>query len=60
MVTKSASRNEDKMDSKTNNDIQNTTQKTKYRGRQTPLNPGINSGATEDFAVRMNLPFFLM
>ena len=34
----------------TNNDIQNTTEKTKGRATQTPLIPGVNSGAPEGSA----------
>jgi hypothetical protein len=32
-------------DKRTNNDLQNTTQKTKDRATRTPLKSGINSGA---------------
>jgi hypothetical protein len=32
-----------KKDKWTNNDLQNTTQKTKYRGTRTPLTQGVNS-----------------
>jgi len=31
------------MDKKTNNDLQNTTQKTKYRAMRNPLKPWVNS-----------------
>jgi len=34
-------------DERTNNDFQNTTQKTKDRVTQTPLITGVNSGAPE-------------
>jgi len=36
---------------RTNNYLQNTTQKTKDRATRTPLNPGKNSGAPEGIAV---------
>ena len=36
-----------KMGEKDNNDLQNTTQKTKDRATQTPLKIGMNSGAPE-------------
>jgi hypothetical protein len=34
-------------DKRTNNDLQNITQKTKDRATRTPLKPGENSGAPE-------------
>ena len=34
---------------RTNNDIQNITNKTKDRVTRTPLKPGVNSGAPEGF-----------
>jgi hypothetical protein len=36
---------------RTNNDLQNTTQKTKDRVSRTPLKPVLNSGAPERYAV---------
>lgn len=36
---------------RTNNDLQNTTQKTKDRATQTPLKSGVNSGTAEENAV---------
>ena len=38
-------------DKRTNNDLQNITQKTKDRATRTPLKPGVNSGAPEEVAV---------
>jgi hypothetical protein len=35
-----------KTEKRTNNDLQNITQKTKDRVTRTPLKPGVNSGAT--------------
>ena len=35
------------MDNKTNNDLQNITQKTEDRTTRTPLKPDVNSGASE-------------
>jgi len=32
----------------TNNDLQKTTQKTKYRASRAPLKPGMNSGTTDE------------
>jgi hypothetical protein len=40
-----------KKDERTNNDLQNITQKTKDRVTQTPLKHGVNSGAPEGLAV---------
>jgi len=40
-----------KKDKRTNNDLQNTTQKTKDRATRTPLKPGMNSGAPEGLTV---------
>ena len=34
---------QNKKDKRTNNDLQNTTQKTKDRATRTPLKPGVNS-----------------
>jgi hypothetical protein len=34
-----------KRDKRTNSDLQNNTQKTKYRTRRIPLKTGVNSGA---------------
>jgi len=39
--------NQKMKDERTNNDFQNTTQKTKDRVTQTPLITGVNSGAPE-------------
>ena len=39
------------MDDMTNNDIQNTTQKTKDRASWTPLKGGVNSCAPEEWTV---------
>jgi len=36
---------------RTNNDLQNITQKTKYRAARTLQKPGANSGALEGLAV---------
>jgi formylmethanofuran dehydrogenase subunit E len=36
-----------KKEKRTNNDLQSTTQKTKYRASRTPLQPGVISGAPE-------------
>ena len=36
---------------RTNNNLQNTTQKTKYRSTQTPLKPGVNSGALDEIQI---------
>ena len=36
-----------KTDNRTNNYLQNTTQKTKVRATRTPLKPGVNSCAQE-------------
>ena len=36
---------------RTNNDLQNTTQKTKDRATKTPLKFGVNSGTAEENAV---------
>jgi hypothetical protein len=36
-----------KKDKMTNEDLQNTTQKTKNRATRTPKKPGVNSGAPE-------------
>ena len=36
-----------KKDKRTNNDLQNTAQKTKDRATRTPLKPGVNSHAPE-------------
>jgi len=33
---------------RTNNDLQNTTQKTKDQATRTPLNTGVNSDASEE------------
>ena len=37
-------RTDNTMTIRINNDLQNATQKTKYRATQTPLKPGVNSG----------------
>jgi hypothetical protein len=39
------------MAKRTNNDLQSTTQEKRYRATQTPLNSGINSGATPGSAA---------
>jgi len=36
---------------RTNNDLQNTTQKTKDRATHTPLKPGMNSCSPEGIAI---------
>ena len=40
-----------KKDKRTNNDLQNTTQKTKHQATQTHWKPGVNSDAPEGLAV---------
>ena len=40
-----------KMDNRTNNDLQNTTQKTKERATRAPLKLGVNSYAPEGLTV---------
>jgi len=45
---------------RTNNDLQNTTQKTKVWATRTPLNPGLISGAPDRLAVHAPLLTYMV